>query len=285
MSNTVKLVVSITLMLFALAGLASLAHCQSPLSIGPGHVGKMAAWEVATLTWKPWTLTGYGLTAQLYTGPDYVARMAYWNGTAWQAWTGTVPSTWMRGGNWKVFYTNGSGVFTELALGAANTYLRSNGPAIAPSFNAIPPVLDSIRMNPLGGLDVLMQNLSGATMYRGWLVEGRTGASRSTQPTVAGDINPIGTVYDASVASQDWYWMTVSGVGYVAVRDAPTSAVVNGDRVLAVAAAIANLADCYTLVGVPVHDREVGHPISNGIIGQNTSPTTDDICTAVIHFR
>lgn len=37
-------------------------------------------------------------------------------------------------GNWKLFASNGSGQVTELALGAGDTYLRSNGTAAAPSF-------------------------------------------------------------------------------------------------------------------------------------------------------
>ena len=40
-------------------------------------------------------------------------------------------------GNYKVFYSNGSGVITELALGAANTYLKSTGTAAAPTFAQI----------------------------------------------------------------------------------------------------------------------------------------------------
>lgn len=39
-------------------------------------------------------------------------------------------------GNWKVWYSNGSGQVTELALGAANTVLTSNGASSAPSFAA-----------------------------------------------------------------------------------------------------------------------------------------------------
>ena len=37
-------------------------------------------------------------------------------------------------GNWKVFYSNGSGQVIELALGAANTVLTSNGVSAIPSF-------------------------------------------------------------------------------------------------------------------------------------------------------
>ena len=40
-------------------------------------------------------------------------------------------------GNWKVFHSNGVGQVTELALGAANAVLTSNGPALAPSWQTL----------------------------------------------------------------------------------------------------------------------------------------------------
>ena len=40
------------------------------------------------------------------------------------------------GGNWQVFYTSGTGVITELALGASGTILTSAGTAAAPTFSA-----------------------------------------------------------------------------------------------------------------------------------------------------
>lgn len=51
------------------------------------------------------------------------------------------------GGNWKVFYTNGSGVIVELALGASGEFLKSNGAAAAPTF-----------ASPAGGGDALVAN-------------------------------------------------------------------------------------------------------------------------------
>lgn len=39
-------------------------------------------------------------------------------------------------GNWKVFYSNGSGQVVELALGESGTILKSNGAAAAPTFQA-----------------------------------------------------------------------------------------------------------------------------------------------------
>jgi len=38
-------------------------------------------------------------------------------------------------GNWKVFYSNDTGVFTELPLGASGTYLKANGVSAAPSWD------------------------------------------------------------------------------------------------------------------------------------------------------
>jgi hypothetical protein len=38
-------------------------------------------------------------------------------------------------GNWKLFYSNGTGVFTELALGTDGTFLRANGASAAPTWD------------------------------------------------------------------------------------------------------------------------------------------------------
>lgn len=65
-------------------------------------------------------------------------------GSTWQydatnkmfALSNTLPSALLTGGNWKVFYTNGSGVVTELVLGAANTLLTSAGATSAPTFTS-----------------------------------------------------------------------------------------------------------------------------------------------------
>lgn len=51
-------------------------------------------------------------------------------------WVGDALAGKLTGGNWKVFYTDGSGVITEVALGVAGTVLTSAGAAAAPSFSA-----------------------------------------------------------------------------------------------------------------------------------------------------
>jgi hypothetical protein len=54
---------------------------------------------------------------------------------AMEAWV-TAATLAATRGNWKVFYSNGSGVFTELALGASGTVLTANGVSSAPTFTA-----------------------------------------------------------------------------------------------------------------------------------------------------
>jgi len=60
---------------------------------------------------------------------------------------------------WRVFYTDTNGDITELALGAANTFLGSDGTSTAPSFQALTtsdlPITGSWDMS---GLDVTMAN-------------------------------------------------------------------------------------------------------------------------------
>jgi hypothetical protein len=49
--------------------------------------------------------------------------------------TGIPATTGLTAGNWKVFYSNGSGVVTELTTGAAGTFLGGNGVTAAPSWS------------------------------------------------------------------------------------------------------------------------------------------------------
>jgi hypothetical protein len=49
--------------------------------------------------------------------------------------TGLPVTSGLTAGNWKVFYSNGSGALQELSLGADGTYLKSNGTAAAPTFD------------------------------------------------------------------------------------------------------------------------------------------------------
>lgn len=85
--------------------------------------------------------------------------------------TGLPQTTGVIGGNWKTPYTNGSGVTTELALGAAGTVLRSGGTAAAPTFakgwTAVVKTADeAITSDAVLGADAALQvALAASTSY------------------------------------------------------------------------------------------------------------------------
>lgn len=91
----------------------------------------------ASLTSKPTTIGGYGITDFNSLGD---ARWSLSGHVHTFASLTSKPTSFsgygIVGGNWKVLYTNGSGVITELALGASGTVLQSNGASAAPTFVA-----------------------------------------------------------------------------------------------------------------------------------------------------
>lgn len=129
--NWKKFVIGMMLMILLLVGIIGMILGQTPLSVGPDDVIRMARWSGTQ--WLP--LWAVGVTGPLYFGPGKVGRLAYWDVPTgkWKEWNGTVPLSSIVAGNWKVFYTNGSGVITELPLGAAGTIIRSSGAAAAPT--------------------------------------------------------------------------------------------------------------------------------------------------------
>lgn len=133
MSDAKKLIIGLALMLIALAGIAGMLFGQSPLSVGPGNVIRMASWQ--TTRWLP--MWAVGVTGPLYTGPGQVGRLAYWDVPTgkWKEWTGSVPVGMAFGGNWKTYYSDGTGYVKELALGTTGSYLKSTGTGGAPTFD------------------------------------------------------------------------------------------------------------------------------------------------------
>jgi hypothetical protein len=55
-------------------------------------------------------------------------------------------------GNWKLFYSNGTGVFSEIALGADGTYFKGKGVAAAPEFGALSNLIDVYNVKSYGAL-------------------------------------------------------------------------------------------------------------------------------------
>jgi hypothetical protein len=67
---------------------------------------------------------------------------------------GIAPVTGFSAGAWKVFYSDASGVITEVALGSASQALVSNGPASAPTFQ-------TVMTNPMNSLGDMIYGLAG----------------------------------------------------------------------------------------------------------------------------
>lgn len=90
--NWKKLFLGMALMIFALIGIATMLFGQSPLSVGPGQVVRMARWSGTQ--WLP--MWAVAVTGPLYVGPGQVGRLAYWDATlvppAWKEWNGIVAS-------------------------------------------------------------------------------------------------------------------------------------------------------------------------------------------------
>ena len=124
---------------------------------------------------------------------------------------------------WRVFYSNGSGVVTELALGAATTYLQSTGTAAAPIFSV--PTLTTGSGNV--GSDVALTNAN--QFYDGptvslvagtWFVVGTVTLKNTGVITLAGATAKLwdGTTAESSgeadipLANPSYISITLSGI-------------------------------------------------------------------------
>jgi hypothetical protein len=74
------------------------------------------------------------------------------------------PVSDLSGGNWKVWYTNGSGVVTEIGLGSSGQVLTSAGATSAPSFSTLPGGVEDL--GDLG--DVTLSTLGANSEFLMW---------------------------------------------------------------------------------------------------------------------
>ena len=135
---------------------------------------------------------------------------------------------------WRVFYSNGSGVVTELALGAAPTYLRSAGASAAPVFGGVTPTAATraaavdTAYQPSTTLDVLI--LASVQISSGVAGDGKIEAmtdSANPPTTVVGTfrVGTAATVIGGQLAflvkAGHYYKLTTTSTG-----GAPTFSVV-----------------------------------------------------------
>lgn len=116
--------------------------------------------------------------------------------------------------NWKVYYSDGSGDITELALGDDGTYLKSNGAAAAPTFST-----------PAGAGDVVKVGTPANSQVGVWTGDGTIeGAASLTYDgsnlQLTGDVGSTGTKITKGWFTDLEVVNAISGVGLVSASNA-----------------------------------------------------------------
>lgn len=75
--------------------------------------------------------------------------------------------------------------------------------------------IGNIELTPEGGVAIWMENQTGGTSTKGYIVEPASSADNAVKYTTDGDVDPIGIVYDAGVAIGDKMRVIVSGLAEV----------------------------------------------------------------------
>jgi hypothetical protein len=178
----------------------------------------------ASLSGKPTTLSGYGISDAQQYDADLAAIAAlagtnniYYRSGAntWSSVTigsglsfvgGTLAATGGGGYTnltsfvdqtaWRLFYSNGSGDVTELSFGASGTYLKSNGAALAPSFEVISGGGDALVSNTLDQFTDVTQT-AGQTLA---ITSSTTLAGGTHSGTNTGD-NAVNSLYSGLVSN------------------------------------------------------------------------------------
>jgi hypothetical protein len=96
-------------------------------------------------------------------------------------------------GNWKLLYTDGSGIYNYLALGASNTYLQSNGVSSAPAWASPSPMV-----YPGSGVPVS----TGSAWTTSLNITGITDSTSTTSSTIAGSATGVKAAYDLANGKQ-----------------------------------------------------------------------------------
>ena len=132
---------------------------------------------------------------------------------------GTIAHGSLTAGNDKVFYSGNSGAMNELALGAANTFLLSNGTTSAPSFGYVPAA--SVSMDVLGtptydDVDDWWKNTQSAGIVEGGTIS--DGGSGTVDVTaVKGILKTTNSAIGANV------WFDLTGLTGQALTDNSTN--------------------------------------------------------------
>lgn len=113
-----------------LAAKAAATHSHGNIT-NAGAIGSTSGLPVITTTSGVLTVGAFGTSAGTFAEGNHTHAQLHDRSHA------ITSSSDHTAGNWKVFHSNGSGEVVEVALGAADTVLASNGSTAAPSFKAV----------------------------------------------------------------------------------------------------------------------------------------------------
>lgn len=111
-------------------GAAASSHTHGNIT-NAGAIGTTSGLPVITTTSGVLTVGAFGTSSGQFAAGDHTHSQLHDRS---HAITSTSDHT---AGNWKVFYSNGSGQLVELAVGASGTVFKANGTSSAPTFSAI----------------------------------------------------------------------------------------------------------------------------------------------------
>ena len=109
-------------------------------------------------------------------------------------------------GNWKVFYSDGSAVINELALGTAGQLLQSNGPAAAPSF--VDPA--DVEAEKSGSESISDASASVSVTFGTAFSDATYGMALCIENTV--DADPLAHAYVVTAKSTTGFTLELSGL-------------------------------------------------------------------------
>jgi hypothetical protein len=152
--------------------------------------------------------------------------------------------------------------------GSAKSYLINDGSGNM-SWTATPEGAN-FKITPEGGYAVKLKNKSGVTVNKGTVVQASGTDSASFVLAVVSSENPIGIVYDNSIADGNDCWVVVSGIADIYFEASVSYGAWAGTS-------DTNPGEAQTTFAIGIHDQEIGHAIS--------TRTGAGLARAIIHFR
>jgi hypothetical protein len=159
---------------------------------------------------------------------------------------------------------------------AADEYAIACGGAKKAKFTVTDQEIGVTKFTPIGGLAVLLTNKSGSTLNKGEIVVADTTTDDAVDLAPADSPNPIGAVYDTTIADDAAGWIVYNGIAQVLLETG--DAAVRGDW-LGTSDSTAGVVQSQAAspAVTALHFQEIGHSIQSAAGGT--------LCRAILHFN